>query len=192
MRLSAAQLEALATAGALDCFGLERREALWAAGALAQEHATLPHTAVGYEAPMLPGMDELETAVADVWATGVSPDSFPTQFLRPNLTAQGIRTIAGLAHCATGQRVEVAGVVTHRQRPATAAGVTFLSLEDETGLLNVVCSSGLWARYRQVARTSAALVVRGTIERGDGVLNLVADHLRDLPLQVASRSRDFR
>ncbi|WP_299275035.1 error-prone DNA polymerase, partial [uncultured Georgenia sp.] len=192
VRLSAAQLEALATAGALDCFGLERREALWAAGALAQEHATLPHTAVGYEAPMLPGMDELETAVADVWATGVSPDSFPTQFLRPNLTAQGIRTIAGLAHCATGQRVEVAGVVTHRQRPATAAGVTFLSLEDETGLLNVVCSSGLWARYRQVARTSAALVVRGTIERGDGVLNLVADHLRDLPLQVASRSRDFR
>ena len=192
VRLSAGQLEALATAGALDCFGLERREALWAAGALAQGHATLPHTAVGYEAPMLPGMDALETAVADVWATGVSPDSFPTQFLRPDLAAQGIHTIAGLADCETGKRVEVAGVVTHRQRPATAAGVTFLSLEDETGLLNVVCSSGLWARYRQVARTSAALVVRGTIERGDGVLNLVADHLRDLPLQVTSRSRDFR
>ncbi len=192
VRLSAAQLEALATAGALDCFGLERREALWAAGVLAEDHATLPHTAVGYEAPMLPGMDEVETAVADVWATGVSPDSFPTQFLRPELTAQGIRSVTGLARCETGARVEVAGVVTHRQRPGTARGVTFLSLEDETGLLNVVCSAGLWARYRQVARTSAALVVRGTIERGDGVLNLVADHVRDLPLRVASRSRDFR
>ncbi|QDB79093.1 error-prone DNA polymerase [Georgenia wutianyii] len=192
VRLTAAQLEALATAGALDCFGLERREALWAAGVLAQEHATLPHTAVGYEAPMLPGMDEVETAVADVWATGVSPDSFPTQFLRPDLTARGIRTIASLAGCASGTRVEAAGVVTHRQRPGTAGGVTFLSLEDETGLLNVVCSPGLWARYRQVARTSAALVVRGTVERGDGVLNLVADHVRALPLRVASRSRDFR
>jgi len=192
VRLTAAQLEALATAGALDSFGLERREALWAAGVLAQEHATLPHTAVGFEAPMLPGMDEVETAVADVWATGVSPDSFPTQFLRPELTAQGIYSIAGLAACETGSRVEVAGVVTHRQRPGTAGGVTFLSLEDETGLLNVVCSPGLWARYRQVARTSAALVVRGTIERGDGVLNVVADHVRHLPLRVASRSRDFR
>ncbi|HLT85826.1 MAG TPA: error-prone DNA polymerase [Phototrophicaceae bacterium] len=192
VRLTAAQLEALATAGALDCFGLERREALWAAGVLAQEHATLPHTAVGYEAPMLPGMDEVETAVADVWATGVSPDSFPTQFLRPELTAQGIRAIGALARVPHGSRVEAAGVVTHRQRPGTAGGVTFLSLEDETGLLNVVCSPGLWARYRQVARTSAALVVRGTVERGDGVLNLVADHVRALPLQVASRSRDFR
>ncbi|WP_324652754.1 error-prone DNA polymerase [Georgenia sp. H159] len=192
VRLTAAQLESLATAGALDCFGVGRREALWAAGVLAQEHATLPHTAVGFDAPMLPGMDEVETAVADVWATGVSTDSFPTQFLRPDLTAQGIHTIAGLAGCEIGRRVEVAGVVTHRQRPGTARGVTFLSLEDETGLLNVVCSAGLWARYRQAARTSAALVVRGTIERGDGVLNLVADHLRPLPLRVTSRSRDFR
>ncbi|MCM3662063.1 error-prone DNA polymerase [Georgenia satyanarayanai] len=192
VRLTAAQLEALATAGALDCFGLERRAALWAAGVLAGEHTTLPHTAVGFEAPMLPGMDELETAVADVWATGVSTDSFPTQFLRPELTAQGIASIGGLATAEVGSRVEVAGVVTHRQRPGTAGGVTFLSLEDETGLLNVVCSPGLWARYRQTARTSAALVVRGTVERGDGVLNLVADHVRDLPLRVASRSRDFR
>src|SRR5690625_2312029 len=192
VHLSAAQLEALATAGALDCFGLERREALWAAGVLAQEHATLPHTAVGYEAPMLPGMDEVETAVADVWATGVSTDSFPTQFLRPDLEARGIRRISELPRHATGTRVEVAGAVTHRQRPATAAGVTFLSLEDETGLLNVVCSAGLWGRYRRVARTSAALVVRGTVEQADGVLNLVAEHLRDLPLRVASTSRDFR
>jgi error-prone DNA polymerase len=71
-------------------------------------------------------------------------------------------------------------------------GITFLSLEDETGLLNVVCSAGLWKRYRALARTSAALVIRGTLERSDGVTNLVADGMEHLSLQVPSRSRDFR
>src|SRR5699024_11719672 len=74
-----------------------------------------------------------------------------------------------------GTRTWVAGVVTHRQRPGTAAGVTFLSLEDETGILNVICSAGLWQRYRKVVRSSAALVVRGTVESADGVTNLMAD-----------------
>jgi len=83
--------------------------------------------------------------------------------------------------------------VTHRQRPATAGGVTFLNLEDETGMLNVVCSPGLWARYRSVALGAAALVVRGQLERSpEGVLNLLADQLERLTLQVAVRSRDFR
>ncbi|WP_127571739.1 error-prone DNA polymerase [Georgenia faecalis] len=192
VRLTAAQLEALATAGALDCFGLDRRSALWAAGALAGEHGVLPGTAVGYVAPMLPGMEDVETAVADVWATGVSPDSFPTQFLRPELAAAGVVRIGDLGRCEPGVRVEVAGVVTHRQRPGTAGGVTFLSLEDETGLLNVVCSPGLWSRYRREGRTAAALVARGHLERADGVVNLVADKLEHLSLRVATRSRDFQ
>jgi error-prone DNA polymerase len=83
-------------------------------------------------------------------------------------------------------------VVTHRQRPGTAGGVTFLSLEDETGLLNVVCSAGLWQRFRTVARTSRALVVRGRLERADGATNLVAEHLTPLSLKVATSSRDFQ
>ena len=87
----------------------------------------------------------------------------------------------------------VGGAVTHRQRPATAGGVTFLNLEDETGMLNVVCSEGLWARYRTVALGSAALLVRGRLERSpEGVLNLVADRLQKLPLAVPVKSRDFR
>ncbi|WP_418606732.1 OB-fold nucleic acid binding domain-containing protein [Georgenia sp. SUBG003] len=152
----------------------------------------LPFTAVGVEAPALPEMGRVETAVADVWATGVSPDSFPTQFRRADLAAGGVLTVAELADREPGERLRVGGVVTHRQRPGTAAGVTFLSLEDETGLLNVVCSAGLWARYRLVARTSAALVVRGTLERADGVTNLVADRIEPLSLMVPSTSRDFR
>jgi error-prone DNA polymerase len=87
----------------------------------------------------------------------------------------------------------VAGVVTHRQRPQTAQGITFVNLEDESGILNVICSVGLWKRHRRVARESSALVVRGFLERSpEGVTNLVADKLEPLVLTVKSNSRDFR
>ncbi len=82
--------------------------------------------------------------------------------------------------------------MTHRQRPATAGGITFINLEDETGMLNVVCSPGLWQRYRKVARTASAMLIRGTLEREDGVMNLVAEHLAVLAMPVRSPSRDFR
>ncbi|UTT57840.1 error-prone DNA polymerase [Cellulosimicrobium cellulans] len=213
--LTTAQLEGLATAGATDGLGVTRREALWAAGALAQEGpGTLPGVSVGVEAPVLPGMTDVETAVADVWATGVSTGSYPTQYVRDGLSAAGVLTVVGAvavsreieqvdeAERAAGEvpgtrphppsRVAVGGVVTHRQRPGTAGGVTFLSLEDETGILNVVCSPGLWQRFRKVARGSAALVVRGRLERADGATNLVAEHLAPLSLQVGTTSRDFR
>ncbi|WP_449385298.1 error-prone DNA polymerase [Cellulomonas soli] len=193
VRLSTAQLESLATAGALDCLGVSRREALWAAGALAQEGPdTLPGVSVGVSAPTLPGLSGVETATADVWSTGVSVDSYPTQFLREGLDEAGVLRVEQVYRHEVGRRVAVAGVVTHRQRPGTARGVTFLSLEDETGLLNVICSSGLWQRFRTTARTSRALVVRGRIERADGATNLVAEHLAPLSLRVRTSSRDFR
>jgi error-prone DNA polymerase len=90
--------------------------------------------------------------------------------------------------------VTVAGVVTHRQRPATAQGVTFLNLEDETGLINVICSAGAWARYRRVARSSPALVVHGRLERVETVINVVAERIHPLLLEPSGqlRSRDFR
>ena len=191
--LTTAHLEALATADACACFGLTRREALWAAGAAAQERADrLPGTATGVQAPMLPGMDSVELMVADIWATGLSPDAHPAQFARDHLTRLGAVPIAALPGIEHGRRVFVGGIVTHRQRPATAGGITFINLEDETGMLNVVCTPGLWQRYRRVARTSSALVVRGRLERVEGVVNLSADHLAPLALPVRSPSRDFR
>ncbi|OJV58211.1 MAG: error-prone DNA polymerase [Cellulomonas sp. 73-145] len=194
VRLSTAQLEALATAGALESLGTTRREGLWAAGALAQESPdTLPGVSVGVTAPTLPGLEAVEVATADVWATGVSVDSYPTQFVREGLDAAGVLRVEQVYRdpVPTG-RVAVAGVVTHRQRPGTAGGVTFLSLEDETGLLNVICSAGLWQRFRRAARTSKALVVRGRLERADETTNLVAEHLSPLSLRVRTASRDFR
>jgi error-prone DNA polymerase len=194
VRMTTAQWEALATAGAFDCFGMDRRAALWAAGAAAQDKPDrLPGTAVGVDAPVLPGMDDIETAAADVWAVGLSPTSFPTEFARPRLTELGALSAAALFAVPSGTRVLVGGAVTHRQRPATAGGVTFINLEDETGMINVVCSLGLWTRYRRIARNCNALLVRGLLENVDGALSLVADQLRPLDLQVAmAKSRDFR
>ncbi|GLZ30392.1 error-prone DNA polymerase [Lentzea sp. NBRC 105346] len=193
VQLTTAQVEALATAGAFGCFRLERREALWAAGAVAAIRPDrLPGTEVGTVAPALPGMDSIELAAADVWATGLSPDSFPTQFVRSYLDSLGALPTAALSSVEPGMRVLIGGAVTHRQRPATAGGVTFLNIEDETGMVNVVCTTGLWAKYRRVARTSSALLVRGIVEAAEGVISLQADRLQHLDLRIPSRSRDFR
>src|SRR5829696_3829331 len=187
------QVEALATAGAFGSLGVERRAALWAAGAVAQTRADrLPGTAVGAEAPRLPGMSPVELGAADLWATGLSGDSHPVQFARERLDELGAVAADGLGVVPPGTRVLVGGVVTHRQRPATAGGTTFLNIEDETGLINVICSRGVWTRYRRVARSAAALLVRGRLERAEGVINVIADQIRPLPLAATTRSRDFR
>ncbi|MCA5893505.1 error-prone DNA polymerase [Isoptericola sp. NEAU-Y5] len=194
VELSTSQLEALATAGATGSLGAGRREALWAAGALGQEGpGTLPGVSVGVSAPSLPGMTPLEIDVADAWATGVTPSSTsPLEHVRDGLARAGVLTVAGVVATEPGRRVAVGGVVTHRQRPGTAGGVTFLSLEDETGLLNVICTPGLWRRFAVVARGAPAMVVRGRVESADGAVNLLAEHLAPLRLPVATRSRDFR
>jgi error-prone DNA polymerase len=192
--ISVVQLEALATAGVFgQCFGLDRREALWSVGAASRSTADrLPGLVVGETAPTLPGMEPVEEAVADLWATGVSPDGHPTVFLRERLDALGVVTSARLWEVEPRSRVVVAGVVTHRQRPMTAQGTTFMNLEDETGLINVVISRGCWARHRRVARGAAALMVRGRLERAEGVVNVVAEQLTPLVLPATVASRDFR
>jgi error-prone DNA polymerase len=194
--LSAAQAEALATAGAFECFGLSRRAALWGAGAVANASSggRLENLVTGADAPPLTDMHPSEENQADIWATGLSPDSYPTEFVREELTAAGVVTAASLIELVPGQKVSIAGVVTHRQRPATAQGVTFMNLEDETGLVNVVCSAGAWVRFRRVARSSPAIIVDGRLERVETVINVVVERIRPLPLRTRSLapSRDFR
>ena len=193
VQLSVPQTEALATAGALGCFGVTRREALWAAGAAAAERpGRLPGVGTSSHVPALPGMSEVELAAADVWATGVSPDSHPVQFLRADLEAMGATPASALLSVRDGSRVLIAGAVTHRQRPGTARGVTFLNIEDETGMVNVLCVPGLWARYRTMALTARALLVRGQVQNATGAVTVLAERLAPLDLAVGSRSRDFR
>ena len=89
--------------------------------------------------------------------------------------------------------VDVAGVVTHRQQPSTANGVVFVNLEDETGLVNVICTADVWRCYRKVARTAPCAEVRGLLERHQGVVNVIALRVSALPLDAGTllRSRDF-
>ena len=175
--LTVAQMESLATAGAFDAFGLSRRQALWNAGYV-ESADQLEGTAVMSPPPMLPGMSDVEITMADLWSTRISPETHPIEHLRPLLRREGILSVADTVTAEADRRVKVAGLITHRQRPATASGVTFLNLEDETGMLNVVCSQALWARYRVVGRNAAGMVIRGILERShEGVVNLVADKL---------------
>ncbi|QXQ15656.1 error-prone DNA polymerase [Skermania piniformis] len=187
------QLEALATAGAFDVFGLSRRQALWSAGIVAGAGpGTIAGTSLPGPPPTLPNMASAEATMADLWATTISPESHPMQYLRDRLAARGVLRAGDLAGAEPDRRVLVAGVVTHRQRPATASGVTFLNLEDETGMINVICTIGVWNRHRSVGRNASAMIVRGTLECRDGAVNVLADRLERLALTFRTTSRDFR
>ncbi|BCT77247.1 error-prone DNA polymerase [Sinomonas cyclohexanicum] len=192
--LTAEQLEALASAAALDSLGLTRREALWQSGAAALERpGQLPGSQPYVQPPLLPELGEEDAVAYDLWATGIATDDHPLRHARGRLDARGVLRIDQLRAAEPGSRIEAAGVVTHRQRPQTAQGVTFMNLEDETGILNVVCSIGVWTRYRRVAQAAPAMVIRGMLERSkEGVTNLVADRLEALPLKAKTSSRDFR
>ncbi|WP_030391146.1 error-prone DNA polymerase [Kitasatospora purpeofusca] len=179
--LPAPGLEALAAAGAFGCFGLGRRQALWAAGAFAGVSADLiPGTTPGTEAPELPAMTPIEETIADLWATGTSASSHPLQHLRAHLDRGGALPAERLPDVPDGTAVVVGGLVTHRQRPPTAGGVLFISLEDETGLINVICSRPVWESQRRTALDRAGLLVHGHIERDRGATNLVATRLAPL------------
>ncbi|GAA4010415.1 error-prone DNA polymerase [Allokutzneria multivorans] len=193
IRLTTPQAEALATAGVFTPFGLSRRAALWAAGpAAAHRPGHLPGTTTGDTAPSLPGMSAADLLVADVWATGISPDTHPVEFARDYLNRIGARAATTLDDIPDGTRILVAGLVTHRQRPPTAGGMTFYSLEDETGVVNVAAAAGVTARNKQAARRSPALLVRGVLHRAGGAVTISADRLENLPVRAAGESRSYR
>lgn len=189
-----AHLEALATAGAFECLGLSRREAIWLAGSAAQDRIEfLPDSLAFVQPPLFSDPTSYEQLASDLWATGISTDDHPMLHYRAGLDARGVLTSNELREHESDRRVEVAGLVTHRQRPATASGITFINLEDEHGLVNVVCSVGVWNRYRRVVRDAPALIVRGMLERSvEGVTNILADRFEDLRVGIGHRSRDFR
>ena len=200
--LTAEQVEALATSGALACFETSRRDALWVAAAAATARPGQLSVEVNTPVPQgIPPMDEAEQLIADLWSTGITTTTYPTALIRDRLAAQGILTAEAVLHVPDRTRVTVGGVVTHRQRPATAHGVTFLNIEDETGMVNVIVPENVWARYRKVAREAGGMLIRGMLERvedsgPDGVngtvVNVLAERLERLHLGIRNTSRDFR
>ena len=192
--LNVNHVEALARAGALDVLGLSRRQALWEAGVAATEKPGMLPGMSAVQAPAMPGMNSFELKDAEVAATGVTHDKQPMEMLREQLARQGVITAEELRSAEDGTRIRVAGIITHRQRPNTASGLTFLGMEDETGLINVMVSRGLWVHQKKLARTSKALIIRGIVQNATGAVTVVADKLESLEIgAVLSRgSRDFR
>ncbi|GAA1111355.1 error-prone DNA polymerase [Arthrobacter flavus] len=192
--LNASQLESLAAAGAFESMGLTEREALWNAGPASTERAgQLKGTTIYIQPPLFSDLTAADRVASDLWSTGITPDDHPVRHIRATLIKRGVLTAADLLQAEPGRRVEVGGVVTHRQRPATASGITFMNLEDETGLVNVICSVGVWQRYRRIAREASGVLVRGMLERSaEGIVNIVADKFEVLTMKATTKSRDFQ
>ena len=196
------QLEALATAGALDGLGAtgtrpargaNRRALVWGAGAASQATPDrLPGVITGADPPPLPRPGPWEGVADDLWSLGMAPDTTAMELARDGLDHRGVLPAVALRSRPTGDRITVGGVVTHRQQPESAHGAVFLNLEDETGMVNIVCSRGAWIRWKPVARSCPALLVRGRIERSEGSMTVVAERFDRLELGPVPSSRDFR
>ncbi|QWW18734.1 error-prone DNA polymerase [Schaalia sp. 19OD2882] len=193
-RLSTREVELLAKAGALASLGMSRREGLWVAGAVGcgdWVQPFIPGTEVGTRAPLLPEMSPAEELVHDHLSMGLTCGDHPIAHVREWLATRQVRRSEELSDIEDGEVVTVAGLVTHRQRPHTGRGITFMSLEDEAGLVNVSCSKDVWAANRRTALSSRALLVRGRIQKGDGAVGVQAHRMWELPMPLPVRSRDF-
>jgi error-prone DNA polymerase len=171
------ELTTLARAGAFDSMGMSRRGALWDVPASVRTaNLTLPFDDA-VEPPAFDPIGAAETIAWDYQAASHSTHGHPVASLRPLLQARGIpdaQTVRGLPH---GARVSYAGLVICRQRPQTAKNVTFMTLEDETGFVNLVIWERVFDEYSLIARTAHWLGVTGTIQSQYGVVHLVAEEL---------------
>jgi len=185
---------ALAEAGALHSLVGNRNAARWAVAGIERQRPLLPGSPEERQVE-LPAPRLGEQITADYRSLGLSLQAHPLALLRPRLRAQrilGLRDLQGRRH---GSGVHVAGLVTQRQRPATAKGTFFVTLEDEHGMINVIVWSHLAMRRRRALLESRLLAVRGRWERVDGVEHLIAGDLRDLSAMLGALSlpsRDFR
>lgn len=195
--LSRATLEVLADADAFGSMRLDRRAALW--HSLAQDRMPDRHSLfVGVESAgddeLLPLLTPFEQVIADYRTTGLSLKGHPMSFFRVQLQAHRVVTGQQLFELEHGRRIKVAGVVILRQRPGTAKGITFCTLEDETGTINLVVRQKIWERYFKIARHSQAWLVWGRLERKDTVVHVLVERLEDLSDVlggVRTYSRDF-
>jgi len=209
--LSRQSLELLAEADALRSLGLDRRAGLWAVKGLAPEvkvEAEAPLLALmgapAEEATVLPAMALPAHVAEDYRTTSLSLKAHPCAFFRPLLTSLGAVTAADLREVKDGRKVSVGGLVLIRQRPGTAKGVVFVTLEDETGSANAVVWRDVFTANRRAVMSSAFLVAHGRLQRAGEVIHIVAERFTDLSGRLAQmktaeatpvgrlvRSRDF-
>ena len=180
-RLKRNEVEALAHAGALASFGLTRREAAWQASAVERDSTSLlARVRPARTGAPLPPMSAYEETAADYAATGLTVGPHVMAYLRQRLQADGVHSTRALAAAPDGAWVRVAGLVIVRQRPGTAKGMCFLTLEDETGTANAVLSPPVYERFRLPLNTSPLVELRGRLERRDGVTHVRVTDLRPI------------
>jgi error-prone DNA polymerase len=192
--LSMTVVSRLAAADAFSSLGLSRRPALWMSLATAPPEpllADLPDEAP----PLLPRLSPAQEVIHDYHAQGLSLRGHPFAELRPLLEKQLVVPASSLESVPANRRYRVAGLVLVRQRPATAKGITFMTLEDETGSVNLIVRPKIFERYRRVGRQARAIIATGHLQRQEGVIHLIADRLQDITEQLPNLgrlSRDFR
>ncbi len=182
-KVDAGTMRKLAAADAFRSMALDRRQALWDARAL-RDAPDLPlfggHKDEGEEVRVrLPQMPVCEHVVADYQTTRLSLKAHPMSFLRTSMRKQGYRSTDQLEHMRNGQSVRLAGIVLIRQRPGSAKGVCFIMLEDETGVANLVVWPKVMEAFRKVIMRARVIDVRGTVQRSDDVIHVVAHDLID-------------
>jgi error-prone DNA polymerase len=185
-------LELLAEADAFASVGLTRREALWAVKGLKGEHRApvqaplLAGLPLFEEKAALPAMGQPQEVAEDYRTTSLSLKAHPVGFYRPMLTRRGVITAEQLMNVKDGGQVSVAGLVLIRQRPGTAKGVVFVTLEDETGVANAVVWKDRFEADRNVVMTASFLVVHGRVQKAEGVIHIVAERFTDLSAHLSA------
>ncbi|MET0385890.1 MAG: OB-fold nucleic acid binding domain-containing protein, partial [Polyangiales bacterium] len=186
-------LGTLAETGAFECFGLSRRQALWQVRGLVREReASLELTTLGSRARFV-GLTPIEQIAWDYRTSSHSPRAHPLAVLRAELARQRLPDAKALSSLRDGARVHFAGLVICRQRPGTASGVTFMTLEDETGFANVVFWKRVFDEFSVLLRTTSFLGVSGKLQKESGVVHIIAEQawVPELPSPTQIASRDF-
>lgn len=192
-KLDRKELDALAESGALEPMVPGRRRAMWRVRA-PKERALFAGVAIDPATPPLPKMTRATQLSLDYARTGVSLTDHPMKLARAQLGAEVLDSRAVSSTATPGELVRVAGLVTCRQRPQTASGVVFMTLEDEHGMINVVLFNRIFERFRHEATQHGMLLVRGKLERSSGVTHVIAEHLEPLEVkdtELPWMSRDF-
>ena len=192
--LDEGSLSALAEAGAFDSLGVARRNALWDVRRLVQERQQMLTLSVDEEPPGFAPLTDFEEVGWDYRRTSHSARRHPLELLRGDLNRQGLPDAATVAAMKHGEKIRYAGLVICRQRPGTAGGVVFMTLEDESGFVNVVVWESVFQRYAVLAKTVSFLGISGQLQVEDGVVHLIAERLWEPRAElkpVNARSRDF-
>ncbi len=189
--LGSRELERLAWVGALASLGLSRREALWQAAEVGRRRGPLLAALPAEGDSPLPPMSPLETTLADYAGLGLTTGPHLMAHLRRAVAARGALPVEELGGLPDGAPVRVAGAVITRQRPGTAKGTVFLTLEDETGMVQVILRPELFQEHRALVVGTPVLLVSGRLQRRNGTLSVLARRLEPVPSPAALPSHDF-